>query len=211
MQGRSYWLILLVVSPALLTLIIGTWQSALLLIFGVAAAIGSAIVENGIFHTVEEYGFALSAGGKAFFLFALPEELFKYFATTSVAGNSASGRTLVKSAVVVAIGFAIAENCIYVIGFANNMTESMASVATLLRLFLPFSMHLVCAPILMCGHVIRNFKPIGGIFLAIMLHGIYDTLSLGNTVVAVKLSYLVIILSSLFAGIVYRQTGVEKR
>jgi RsiW-degrading membrane proteinase PrsW (M82 family) len=209
MTGQSYWLVLLVGSPALLTLVIGTRKSALLLVLGVAAALASAILENAIIHTVGAYGFVFSTGLNAFLLFALPEEAFKYAAITSVVGSSVSGRTLVKSAVTVAIGFATAENIIYVIGFAETMTASAASTASVLRLFLPFSMHIVCAPILICGHVIRNFKPLGGVILAVMFHGTYDTLALASTALAIKLSYLVVIIGFLFAGIIYRQAEGE--
>lgn len=211
MPGQSYWLILLLASPAILVLFLGARQSALLLISGAAAAIGAAILEIGIVHTVGVYGLAFSAGGKAFLLFALPEEVFKYFATTSVISDSVSSRTLVKSAVVVAVGFASVENCIYVYGFTNTMTEITASKATLFRLLLPFSMHLIGAPILVCGHVIRNFKPVGGIFLAVMFHGTYDALALGNTVIAVQLSYLVMVLGFMSAGIVYRKAAGDER
>jgi hypothetical protein len=89
------------------------------------------------------------------------------------------------------IGFASVENVLYTAGFWESLGSSDAfQIASLLRFFLPFTMHILAGPPLLSGYVIQGFRPIAGVCIATMFHGLYDaSLAAGLApLVAVKIT-----------------------
>jgi hypothetical protein len=77
--------------------------------------------------------------------------------------------------------------------------------AAMVRIFMPFMMHIAVGPILLSGHAIPGLHPLVGIVAAILYHGAYDALLMGaKGDIFVKLAYGMVIGGLILATLIYR-------
>lgn len=197
--------------PVLVVVIMAGWDKTILACCGMGAAIASYAIETAVDHALVARSVHLTDGLLAFLLFGFTEEATKYVALGMTATFNRVGRQVVQASIFCAIGFASVENFLYISGFWHALGDSEAfSVLSLLRFFMPFMMHLVNGPILVSGHCIKRFRPLGGLFLATLFHGTYDATLMTPSPYAFKTAYLLIVGGFVVSALIYRNANDGK-
>src|SRR5260370_4249270 len=197
--------LLFAVLPIIVVIMLGSWDDFTPTCCGIAAAVLSIRVETSIYYAFTEYRLHLTFGQQAFALFGFPEEILKYLSLAMVSQLNASGRRVVKNGIFCGIGFASIENFLYTVGFLHSIADTgVFAAASLLRFFLPFMMHSVTGPILVSGHCIKGFRPVGGISLAVLFHGTYDTVASSSSLNTVGIEVIFLLFGFVAAALIYR-------
>lgn len=191
--GMSLWMLIVVIAPAPIMAAIGKRDDLVFVVWGVIVAAMAAAVENGTDAALKSVHMSLPPGVRPFLIYGLIEESVKFAALRTARYPAPEGRALLRAALVCALGFACAENALYVVGFAHKLSGLNLATASLVRLFLPLTFHLVAAPLLVSGYIVRGFKPLGGLALAALAHGCYDFFLSDPGGSGVRAAYLTIV------------------
>ncbi len=203
-------LLLFSILPILTVATIGDRDKTIPTFCGVAAAIAALFIEREIIATFDFYRLSITAGIRAFVVFGATEEILKYLTLSVGWGLSRGGRAVVQASIFSAIGFASIENFLYMSGYWRAFGDSDAFTAhSLLRFFMPFMMHLTAGPILMSGYSIQQFRPVGGLTLAMLYHGTYDAILMLSSPFALRGAYLLIIGGFVVSALIYRNARDE--
>jgi RsiW-degrading membrane proteinase PrsW (M82 family) len=200
----NVWLLVLVVSPMLAIAMAGGWNETVLLCCGIGAAIVAAVLEGAIDRALNGYGVTLGGNARTFLLFVPVEECLKYFAILTALRPLPNSKKLVQASVVCAVGFGATENFFYVTGFSSVLFGTELVAASMLRVFMPFAMHLVNGPILVSGYCVGKFRPVAGIALATLFHGFYDAFVSMPTVAATRIAYAIILVGFIISAFIYK-------
>lgn len=179
------------------------WRGLLPVGCGIGAMIAAYFIEVALLRYVS--GFAKSPAVQAMLVIGPTEELLKYGALAAAVGWTGSGRQVVLASLFCAIGFASAENALYMLGSGRSIADPVG-VATIaiVRLLMPFMMHVAAGPLLVSGHAIPGIHPVVGIVAACLYHGAYDALLASGRDQLVRLAFGMIIGGLITAAIIYR-------
>lgn len=192
--------------PLLVTTLLGTYDATIIVIYGIAASAVAWAVETTISQIAVDLGISLSPAAKAFLFIALVEELVKFGAIVAAIKPHSSPKRIIVDGVLCAIGFASAENFLYVVAFKESMNEVYSLFAfSMTRLLAPFIMHLSGAPILVVGLCFKQFNPSAGIGLAVLYHGAYDALIAKASPSAFRMAYALVILGCITSGFIFKR------
>jgi hypothetical protein len=205
----AFSLLLLSVFPILMVLLLGKWDDAVVVCGGIAAAIPASIIEIAADRNLLSMGLELSLAAKSFFFFAAVEEFLKYQVIALRYQRPFEPRRLVKASVLCAIGFGSTENFFYVTGFLHSLNQNDLIALSMLRIFMPFLLHLTTAPVLILGLWMKPFRPIAGITLAILIHGSYDFLVFSGEPNNMRIAYIILLFAGVTSAIIYRKSALE--
>lgn len=122
---------------------------------------------------------------QAFIIAAFVEEIFKFSVIQFIKKSYSNAREIIIISILAGLGFALSENISYIF----EGTETL-----LLRSLTAVPLHSMCAAISGFFIALRRSnnksKPISGLLLAVLFHGLYDLLLMSNS----YMSYLVILL-----------------
>ena len=191
--------------PVLAVAIAGDRDKVVATCCGIGAALAAYGVETTINDFLAAHSLRLFNGLKMFAMIGFVEEFLKYLTLAWFLGLSEGGRAVVSKSVFCAIGFACAENFLYTSGFWHHLDNpDVSKILSLLRFFMPFMMHVTAGPILVSGHCIKGFRPVGGLVLATLYHGTYDFILTTPWDDAQRVAYLLIVGGLFTSALIYR-------